>query len=223
MANEKLTMQALIEHDRVQPKLKASKGPGTSNSSAIKENASLKNGDVVQKRRRNQSTSSDTRSQKSVTVPPARTGINFFRIVAATKAWHRLAKQRAAKRSPKPTPKCENTYRLEPAEGKHFSPQKVEVVMKGVIDNHPGLEQYNSVGSKLLVKDLTERINDRVKDLDFPRYKIVCNVIIMERKDQGANIVSRCIWNHQTDNFASYTYKNAAVIVVAYVHGVYFE
>jgi len=32
MANEKLTMQALIEHDRVQPK-----GSGTSNSSAVKE------------------------------------------------------------------------------------------------------------------------------------------------------------------------------------------
>lgn len=158
-----------------------------------------------------------------MTIPPARTGINFFKIVAATKAWHRLAKQRAAKRSPKPTPKCENTYRLEPAEGKHFSPQIVEVAMKGVIDNHPGLEQYNSVRSKVLVKDLTERINERVKDLDFPRYKMVCNVIMMERKEQGVNIASRCIWNHQTDNFASYTYKNAAVIVVAYVHGVYFE
>ena len=37
MANEKLTMQALIEHDRVQPTLKAPKGSGTSNSSAVKE------------------------------------------------------------------------------------------------------------------------------------------------------------------------------------------
>jgi hypothetical protein len=72
---------------------------------------------------------------------------------------HRLAKQRAAKRSPKPIPKCENTYRLEPAEGNHFSPQKVEVAMKGVIDNHPGLEQYNSVRSKVLVKDLTFILN----------------------------------------------------------------
>jgi hypothetical protein len=35
MANEKLTMQALIEHDRVQPTLKAPKGSGTSNSSAV--------------------------------------------------------------------------------------------------------------------------------------------------------------------------------------------
>lgn len=37
MANDKLTMQALIEHDRVQPKFKAPKGTGTSTSSAVKE------------------------------------------------------------------------------------------------------------------------------------------------------------------------------------------
>lgn len=220
MANEKLTMQALIEHDRVQPKLKAT---GTSNSSTvIKENASINSGDAVSKRRRHPS-SSDTKSQKSVSLAPPKTGINFFRIVAATKAWQRLAKQRAAKRSPKLTPKCENTYRLEPAEGKHFSPQKVEVVMKNVIENHPGLDQYNHIRSKLLVRDLSEKINEKVKELDFPRYKLVCNVIIMEKKDQGVNVASRCIWNQQTDNFASYTYKNGAAIVVAYVHGVYLE
>lgn len=222
MANDKLTMQALIEHDRVQPKFKAPKGPGTSTSSAAKENVSVKSGDVAPRRKRLTS-SSDTKSQKSVSIAPTRPGINFFRIVAATKAWHRLAKQRAAKRSPKLTPKLENTYKLEPDEGKHFSPNKVELVLKGVIENHPGLAQYNPIRCKILARDLTERINERVKELEFPRYKLVTNVIIMERKDQGVNIASRCIWNQQTDNFASYTYKNSAVIVVAYVHGVYFE
>lgn len=177
---------------------------------------------MLPRRKRNPS-SSDSKSQKSVSIAPNRPGINFFRIVAATKAWHRLAKQRAAKRSPKLTPKYENTYRLEPEEGKHFSPDKVELVMKNVIEDHPGLAQYNHIRSKILARDLTERIKEKVKELNFPRYKLVSNVIIMERKDQGVNIASRSVWNQQTDNFASYTYKNSDVIVVAYVHGVYFE
>lgn len=219
MAEERLTMQALIEHDRVQPTLKAVRGSET-NSSAVKENTSTKSGETLTKRRRNPSTS-DTRSQRSAATTSK--GINFFRIVAATKAWHRLAKQRAAKRSPKVAQTYENTYRLEPAEGKHFSPQKVEIAIKSVIDNHPGLEKYNHVRSKVLVQDLTERINERVKEMNFPRYKLVCNVLIMERKDQGVFVTSRCMWNHHTDNFASYTYKNSNLIVVASVHGVYFE
>ncbi|XP_060063655.1 dynein light chain Tctex-type 5-B-like [Ylistrum balloti] len=216
MATEKqLTMQALMDHDRVQPKFKAPKGPAT-HTSSTKE----KKEDGEERRPRLTSTSE---SQKSVTTSKP-SGMNFFKLVAATRAWQRLAKKRAAQNAvSKPAIQYENTYRLEPADGAKFVPSKVENIIKDILEARLRDFKYRAMFVKNLTTDLSNVINQRVKALGFPRYKFVCNVVIMENKDQGVEVASRCVWNPSTDNFATYTYRNATTIATAHVYGVYFE
>lgn len=163
------------------------------------------------------------RSDKNGRPPPK---INFFRVVAAAKAWQRMAKtrsNRSDKQPVKPAVRYENSYRTEPEKGKLFAPGKVEDMLKETLERRLKTVKYTAEGSRLLTTELTADIKSKAKAMDFPRYKIVCNVFITENKRQGLEIASRSVWNSETDNFASYTYKNPTLIAVANVYGVYFE
>lgn len=151
--------------------------------------------------------------------------INFFKFVVATRAWHRLAKNSSSKASEKlkPVVQYENTYRTEPEKERQFSAGKVEELLKETLENRLERIKYSSDKCRIIATELTADIKSKVKAMEFPRYKLVCNVIITENKRQGLEIASRCIWNHGTDKFASYTYSNSSLIAVANVYGVYFE
>ena len=168
--------------------------------------------------------SGDKASQKSERVarPPR---INFFKLVVATRAWQRLAKEKSNSRleKAKPSVKFENTYKTEPDEGKHFNVTVVESLMKEVLEKRLKTVKYTAENCRLITTELTADIKMKVKELDFPRYKFVCNVHMAENKLQGLEIASRCVWNHNTDNFASYTYRKQSLIAVANVYGVYYE
>jgi hypothetical protein len=59
--------------------------------------------------------------------------------------------------------------------------------------------------------------------MDFPRYKIISNVIIGQCKDQGLETASRAVWDAKNDNFSYVVYKNTSLFAIGLVHGVYFE
>lgn len=111
---------------------------------------------------------------------------------------------------------------MEPREESKFLPVTVENMIKRQLQFRLTDVTY-SENCKEIAKDLSSEIKDRIKSLNFPRFKLVCNVIIMENKGQGVHVTSRSVWNADTDNFASYTFKNPSLIATAYVHGVYFE
>jgi len=48
-------------------------------------------------------------------------------------------------------------------------------------------------------------------ELNIPRYKIVVQVTIGEVKSQGVRVASRCLWDTESDNYASYSFKNVRV------------
>ncbi|KAL4223610.1 hypothetical protein ACF0H5_017079 [Mactra antiquata] len=213
--NEKLTIQALKDHDKVHPKL-----------AAVPKEKNSKEGSKVSLSSRRSHVSGDQASQRSDKNGGSPTKINFFRLVVATRAWHRLAKTRSTrsdKQSVKPPVRYENSYRTEPEKSKLFAPTKIESMLKETLERRLKVVKYTPEGSRLIATELTADIKSKVKAMDFPRYKIVCNVFITENKRQGLEIASRSIWNHETDNFASYTYRNPSLIAVANVYGVYYE
>ena len=174
-------------------------------------------------RRHRQSIGSQTSNEKT-----KKPGINFFRLVAATTAWRGMARRSKLTASlstvpAKPTIRLENTYRTEPTEGKTFMEGRIEPIIKEVLEFRLKEYKYNPSACKYLTKDLANLINQRVKKLEIPRYKLVSNVVIMENNKQSSQIVSRCVWNASTDNFATYTFKNDSIIASAYVYGVYFD
>lgn len=45
----------------------------------------------------------------------------------------------------------------------------------------------------------------------MPRYKIVVQAALGEKRKQGARVASRCLWDINTDNYASYSFENVSV------------
>ncbi|XP_066298381.1 dynein light chain Tctex-type 5-B-like [Branchiostoma lanceolatum] len=116
-----------------------------------------------------------------------------------------------------------NTYKMTPDEGCKFSPVKVETMLNLVLQQFLENETYRQENVGFLTRRLTENIKDRVKELNFPRYKIVCHVYIGQSGNNSLEVASRCVWDPQNDNFATATFQNGSLFAVATVYGVYFE
>lgn len=112
---------------------------------------------------------------------------------------------------------------MEPDEDKVFIPKKAENIIRETFDSRLQHVKYDSVRSKILAKDLATIVNSKIKDLEIPRYKTVSSVTIIENKEQGLKIATRCIWNIDTDNYATYTYTNQSLIAIGHVHAVYYD
>jgi hypothetical protein len=123
---------------------------------------------------------------------------------------------------PQPKLQYENTYRMDPKDTK-FQPHKIQPIVEIVFKTYLDDQKYDHKMCSNLVCVLAQTIKDRVKDLEFPRYRIVCNVMIGQRKDQGIETSSRCIWDQKKDNYSCVYYQNHTLFAVAMVHGVYFE
>jgi hypothetical protein len=70
---------------------------------------------------------------------------------------------------------------------------------------------------------LADVIKERIKRLLFPRYKIICHVLMGEVIGQSMRSVSRCAWNEEFDNFAQYCYQTPTLYAIGVVYGVYTE
>ncbi|XP_078264542.1 dynein light chain Tctex-type 5-B isoform X1 [Rhinoraja longicauda] len=119
--------------------------------------------------------------------------------------------------------KCENTYKAQPDEGCKFDACKIQKVLEATLPSYLADKKYNPVTSVQLVQSLTDLIRLKVKDINAPRYKLVCNVVLGQHNGQGMQIVSRCLWDTMTDNYATATFKNSSLFAVATVYGLYFE
>ncbi|XP_059157344.1 dynein light chain Tctex-type protein 2B-like [Physella acuta] len=122
---------------------------------------------------------------------------------------------------PTPYVAYENTYKLAPDLDKRFSCHSAEEVIRGVFQHYLHGKRYDAKVFPRLIKTLTELIRDRVKMQGLDRYKILAIVTIVENKDQGVQLASRALWNHQLDNYASLTYKGPDFVAVGCVYAVY--
>ena len=75
----------------------------------------------------------------------------------------------------------------------------------------------------LWLKSLSDVIKSRVKEMNFPRYKIICNVVIGQRQHQAIRFASRCLWNSNLVSCASASYENSTLFAIATVYGLYYD
>jgi len=115
----------------------------------------------------------------------------------------------------------EPTYKMEP--DKKFSSSEVETVIKQVLFPTLNGMKYSPKLCCNIMKILSDDIKKRVKELGYPRYKIVCILTLGEVKDQCAAVTSRCTWDPKVDNFASHTFKNKHIWCTGTVYGIYQE
>lgn len=119
--------------------------------------------------------------------------------------------------------KLQNTYRTEPEESEMFKPNTVRNIIQEVLNECLEGEKYNSSQCRNLSQMLVDLIKTRVKDLGFNRYKYIVTVTIGQDCNQGVHVVSRCLWNKSTDNYAEASFNKNGLFAVASVYASYFE
>jgi len=117
----------------------------------------------------------------------------------------------------------EPTYRMKPKEDERFVPRAVEAIIKEIMDKKLKKTKWDDQKCKTLALELCAEIKEKIKDLNIPRYKVVLQSVIGEVKGQGAYIASRCLWDTETDNYASFSMKNSSLFCVVMVFGMYLE
>lgn len=60
-------------------------------------------------------------------------------------------------------------------------------------------------------------------DLNYPRYKIVVQTAIGQKKAQGVRVASRGLWDTETDNCATSYFENETIWATVMVFGLYTE
>nr|XP_026689617.1 tctex1 domain-containing protein 2 isoform X2 [Ciona intestinalis] len=143
--------------------------------------------------------------------------------------------------APQPKIEVENTYKLEPDEGKQFKAHIVRKAAQEVLDEilaetdymtktgerKKGFKQWSKASDSSeggrLAKILVSEVTDKVKTLGMDRYKFVVNAFVGECKGQGLLIASRGLWDTSTDGHVTVECKTATHFAVVVVHAVYYE
>ncbi|NWX94815.1 TC1D4 protein, partial [Nothoprocta ornata] len=120
-------------------------------------------------------------------------------------------------------PRCRNTYKTQPDEGCKFHAGRVQRVLEAALGGALGDVVYGTQSGAQLAHGLAELLRSRAREVVPPRYKLVCNVVLGQRGQQGLLVASRALWDPQSDSFASATFSNATLFAVATVHGLYCE
>lgn len=111
-----------------------------------------------------------------------------------------------------------------PAPGEKFSKRDVERMIKEVCDELISEDRpYIFEEAQPLIKELGGEIQQRVVRLGYARYKLVTFVTVTPSAHQGLRVASRCLWDPDTDNYASYTFSSEHMHVSVLMYGVYWE
>ena len=118
----------------------------------------------------------------------------------------------------------ENTYKMLPDEDKRFTGgASVSGAVHSILESYLCDVDYEEEKCSSLSKDLAHMIKQRIRDMNFDRYKLLVTVMIGENTGQGLQTATRFLWNTQTDNFLSVNYKNGTLFAVATIYAIYYE
>jgi PBP1b-binding outer membrane lipoprotein LpoB len=81
--------------------------------------------------------------------------------------------------------------------------------------------KYSSDEANKLTTKISDEVKNRLRDLGLPRYKFVVQVVLGENRTEGVHVGHRCLWDNDTDNYASVSWGNDSLFCVTTVYGVY--
>ena len=119
------------------------------------------------------------------------------------------------------TAPAQTTYSIRPTFKDKFRPSEVRSAVKEFIDRTLQDIKYDHSQASSLSKSLSEQIRDQLRTTQHPRYKLMVQVVLGDKKGQAVRVGTRCRWDADTDSLASYTYTNDTLFCVVVVFACY--
>ncbi|XP_033636338.1 tctex1 domain-containing protein 1-B-like [Asterias rubens] len=121
----------------------------------------------------------------------------------------------------RPAARYECTYKMEP--DLQFMSHKACGIIEDVLESQLQDTKYDPERCPHLCRHLADTIKNKVKDLQFSRYKIVAVVTIGSLSNGASSCASQCVWNDKFDTYSEFTYKNGSLYALGTVYGIYQE
>ena len=99
--------------------------------------------------------------------------------------------------------------------------QAMREILKATLQEHLTGAKYDGEKAGEQSKTLSDSIKNKLKTLEYDRYKFVVQVVLGERREQGVRSGTRCFWDSNTDNQASENFVNDHIFCVATAFCVY--
>ena len=207
--------------------------PETDKKSVISEEKGERKGSVSEQNRKGSISEKRRMSVAPEKKPPQKinpkniqsvTGNNLAGFMATKRFIKRFSQKnrdRSASSVNLPPKDMEPTYRMIPKV--KFDLKSVENLLKQIVDDRFIDMKYHKKYAPTMTRVLAAEIKEKLKELNYERYKWITVVQMGEIKDQGMVSCSRCAWDKNNDNHASYYYKNSSIYVNVTVFGVYRE
>ena len=141
---------------------------------------------------------------------------------SSSKSPFTIPSSRLTSASHRPVPKVNpDLYRMEPR-ALFYAPD-VKCIIKEMFEKHLVGREYSPEFCKSTAKYLSDSIKEKVKSLNYHRYKLISFVHIGQLCQQGIKIASLCLIDENVDNFAEYRYEGRDLFAVGVVYGFYME
>jgi hypothetical protein len=117
----------------------------------------------------------------------------------------------------------ENTYQMEPDAEHKVDIARLRRVATSVVETAISGYKYDANQGKTFSLALAERVRSQIKQLPFPRYKVVVHVSIGQKKGQDLRVVSRCMWDLKWDRHITISKETKDAYVSVTIFLVYTE
>lgn len=112
-------------------------------------------------------------------------------------------------------------YQIRPPLADKFKSMMVKEIIHTIINEELGGKTYSMDKSVDWTKNIVTSVKESVKELGFKRYKLIVQTILGQNKGSGIKIGARCLWDADTDNFASDSFLNESMFCCVVVFGIY--
>lgn len=118
--------------------------------------------------------------------------------------------------------KSTHSFQMRPKFQERFQAVTVKEVIHAVMNDELGGKKYTVEEAEVWTKNIATSVRNKVKGLGFKRYKYVVQVVLGEQHGAGVKIGSRCLWDADTDNYASDVFWNESIFCMTAVFAIYF-
>lgn len=103
-----------------------------------------------------------------------------------------------------------------------FRPAAVKDIIRLVLKELLTDKVYNSEDAKIWTREISDSLQNKLKELQLDRYKYAVQVVLGEQRGEGVRMGCRCFWDSDTDNYAQDIFMNDTLFCVAAAYGVYY-
>ncbi|XP_075217065.1 dynein light chain Tctex-type protein 2B-like isoform X2 [Lycorma delicatula] len=99
-------------------------------------------------------------------------------------------------------------FAMRPSLEEKFKSETVREIIHSVLIEHLKGKVYSAEMADEWVKTISVNIKNKVKELNYKKYKLMVHVVLGEQKGSGVRIACRCLWDADSDGYAFDTFMN---------------